>query len=93
MFYRAEAYAPFDLPTLFETDTVRAVIGPYSATVNNDLAAEDTAAFMNYLDYAPGRGGAKDRHRRILHGRRLVAHARPGGYPDRVAATRRVSMG
>ncbi|NIJ09255.1 carboxymethylenebutenolidase [Sphingomonas vulcanisoli] len=50
MFYRAGVYLPFDVPHLFATGTVRDVIGPYSATIDNALAAEDTAFFLQYLD-------------------------------------------
>ncbi len=50
MFYRAGLYLPFDLPRIFALGVVRDVIGPYAATVNNDRAGEDTAAFIAYLD-------------------------------------------
>lgn len=85
MFYRAGPYPPFDLPKLFAENTIREVIGPYARTVDNGLAAEDTVAFLAYLD------GRKD-----VAGPRIatVGYCMGGGwalsvagrFPDRVAA-------
>jgi carboxymethylenebutenolidase len=64
---------------------VRAILGPLMATTGNDKAAEDTEAFLGYLDT-----------RRDLAGRELgavgfcmgggMAFAAAGTYPDRFAA-------
>ena len=85
MFYRAGRYTPFDLPTLFAADRVRAVIGRYSSTVNNDLAAEDTAAFLAYLDTRGDVAGRKIATVGYCMGGGWSLTA-AGRYPDRVAA-------
>jgi carboxymethylenebutenolidase len=84
MFYRFGAYGPIVPAELFAGDFM-AVIGPLMATTGNDKAAEDTAAFLAYLD---ARGD--------VAGRRLgavgfcmgggMAIAAAGTYPDRFGA-------
>lgn len=49
LFYRYGAYGPFDPKELFKGD-FRAVVGPLMATTGNAKAAEDTEAFLAYLD-------------------------------------------
>jgi carboxymethylenebutenolidase len=50
LFYRAGPYAPMDPKAIFAAGNFREVIGPLMATTNNQAAAEDTAAFLAYLD-------------------------------------------
>jgi len=52
LFYRAGPYGPFDPKELMQGD-MRAVVGPLMATTNNHKVAEDTAAFIAYLDSRP----------------------------------------
>jgi carboxymethylenebutenolidase len=50
LFYRAGPYAPMDPKEVFAKGNFREVIGPLMATTSNQLAAEDTAAFLAYFD-------------------------------------------
>lgn len=49
LFYRYGSYGPFDPREVFKGD-VRAILGPLMATTGNAIAAEDTEAFLAYLD-------------------------------------------
>ena len=49
LFYRFGRYEPMDPNTVFAGD-VRAAIGPMASTTGNRKAAEDTKAFITYLD-------------------------------------------
>jgi len=84
LFYRYGPYGPFVPKEVFAGD-VRAILGPLMATTGNDKAAEDTEAFLGYLDT-----------RRDVADRKLgavgfcmgggMALAAAGTYPDRFAA-------
>src|SRR5580698_9129421 len=50
LFYRAGPYAPKDPKAIFAAGNFREIIGPLMDTTNNQRAAEDTAAFIAYLD-------------------------------------------
>jgi carboxymethylenebutenolidase len=84
LFYRFGRYEPMDPKAVFAGDA-RAIIGPMVATTDNMKAAEDTAAFIAYLD------GREDvRPPRIgtvgfcMGGGMALTAA--GVFPDRVAA-------
>ena len=49
LFYRYGSYGPFDPKEVFKGN-VRAILGPLMATTGNAKAAEDTEAFLAYLD-------------------------------------------
>ena len=49
LFYRYGPYGPFVPKEVFKGD-FRAILGPLMATTGNDKAAEDTRAFLAYLD-------------------------------------------
>lgn len=49
LFYRYGPYGPFVPKEVFAGD-FRAILGPLMATTGNDKAAEDTQAFLAYLD-------------------------------------------
>ncbi|MBV9511291.1 MAG: dienelactone hydrolase family protein, partial [Caulobacteraceae bacterium] len=84
LFYRAGPYAPLDPKVVFAGD-VRAAIAPLAGTTSNAKAAEDTAAFIAYLDT-----------RKDVKGRKIgvtgycmgggMAIAAAAAYPDRIAA-------
>ena len=84
LFYRYGPYGPFDPVEVFKGD-FRAVLGPLMATTGNGTAAEDTGAFLAYLDT-----------RDEVRGRELgavgfcmgggMAIAAAGTHPDRFAA-------
>lgn len=52
LFYRYGPYGPLDPKEVFKGD-VRAILGPLMATTGNAKAAEDTDAFLAYLDGRP----------------------------------------
>jgi len=84
LFYRYGPYGPLVPKEVFAGD-FRAILGPMMATTGNDKAAEDTEAFLAYLDTradVAGRGiGAVGFC--MGGGMALVA---AGTYPDRFAA-------
>ena len=49
LYYRHGAYGPYDPKEVLKGD-FRAIIGPLMACTDNHKAAEDTAAFLSYLD-------------------------------------------
>jgi len=84
LFYRYGAYGPFVPKELFAGD-FRAVIGPLMATTGNDKAAEDTAAFLAYLDTRSDIAGKKLGAVGFCMGGGM-AIAAAGTYPDRFGA-------
>ena len=58
LFYRYGPYGPFVPKEVFAGD-FRAVLGPLMATTSNAKAAEDTGAFLDYLDSRPDVKGSK----------------------------------
>ncbi len=84
LFYRYGPYGPFDPKEVFKGD-FRAILGPLMATTGNAKSAEDTEAFLAYLDT-----------RTDVHGRKVgavgfcmgggMAIAAAGTSPDRFAA-------
>jgi carboxymethylenebutenolidase len=85
LFYRAGPYAPLDPKVIFAQPDVRKALGSLMGSTDNRRAAEDTAAFLAYLDtradVAKGKIG-------------VTGYCMGGGialtvaatYPDRVAA-------
>ena len=57
-FYRYGPYGPLVPKEVFKGD-VMAILGPLMATTGNDKAAEDTAAFLAYLDTRKDIAGTK----------------------------------
>ncbi len=58
LFYRYGPYGPFEPREVFKGD-VRAILGPLMATTGNAKAADDTEAFLAYLDTRPEVRGDK----------------------------------
>jgi carboxymethylenebutenolidase len=56
LYYRFGAYGPLDPAEVFKGD-IGAVIGPMMGSTDNHKAAEDTAAFLAYLDTRPDVSG------------------------------------
>jgi carboxymethylenebutenolidase len=84
LFYRFGAYGPYDPKEVMKGD-VRAVIGPMMASTDNHKAAEDTAAFLSYLDTRDDVAGDKVGTVGFCMGGGMALTA-AGYYPDRVAA-------
>ena len=58
LFYRFGTYGPFDPKEVFKGD-FRAILGPLVITTGNAKAAEDTEAFLAYLDTRADVAGSK----------------------------------
>jgi len=84
MFYRFGAYDALVPKELFQGD-FRAVIGPMASTTDNHKAAEDTRAFIAYLDTRPDVAGDKIGTIGLCMGGGMALTA-AGMFPDRVAA-------
>jgi carboxymethylenebutenolidase len=84
LFYRYGAYGPFVPKDLFAGD-FRAVLGPLMATTGNDKAAEDTGAFLAYLDTRNDVTGRKLGAVGFCMGGGMALTA-AGTYPERFAA-------
>ena len=84
LFYRFGPYGPFDPKEVFKGD-FRAILGPLMATTGNRRAAEDSEAFLAYLDTRTDVAG--DRIGAVgfcMGGGMAIAAA--GSRPDRFAA-------
>ena len=84
LFYRYGSYGPF-VPKEVFAGNVRAILGPLMATTGNDKAAEDTEAFLAYLDTRSDVAGRKVGAVGFCMGGGM-ALAAAGTYPDRFAA-------
>jgi carboxymethylenebutenolidase len=84
LFYRYGPYGPFDPKEVFKGD-VRAILGPLMATTSNAKAAEDTEAFLSYLDTRLDVQGAEVGAVGFCMGAGM-AIAAAGTWPDRFAA-------
>lgn len=84
LFYRYGPYGPFDPTEVFKGD-VRAILGPLMATTGNAKAAEDTGAFLAFLDSRADLQGEKVGAVGFCMGGGM-AIAAAGTWPDRFAA-------
>jgi carboxymethylenebutenolidase len=84
LFYRFGSYGPFVPKEVLKGD-FRAIIGPIMATTDNHKAAEDTAAFLSYIDSRGDVAGNKIGTVGFCMGGGMALTA-AGYYPDRVAA-------
>lgn len=84
LFYRYGSYGPFDPKEVFKGD-VRAILGPLMATTGNAKAAEDTEAFLAYLETRSDVQGDKAGAVGFCMGGGM-AIAAAGTRPDRFAA-------
>jgi carboxymethylenebutenolidase len=84
LFYRYGPYGPFVPKDVFAGD-FRAILGPLMATTGTDKAAEDTEAFLAYLDTRGDVAGRKAGAVGFCMGGGM-ALAAAGTFPDRFAA-------
>ena len=84
LFYRHGAYGPLDPKEVFAGD-FRATVGPLMASTGNARAAQDTEAFLAYLDTRDDVAGDKIGTVGFCMGGGMALTA-AGTYPDRVAA-------
>lgn len=84
MFYRFGPYAPLLPKEVFKAD-FRAMVGPMMATTDNHKAAEDSAAFIAYLDSRSDVAGPKIGTVGFCMGGGMALTA-AGFHPERIAA-------
>lgn len=84
LFYRYGPYGPFVPKDVFAGD-FRVILGPLMATTGNDKAAEDTEAFLAYLDTRADVAGRKIAAVGFCMGGGMALVA-AGTYPDRFLA-------
>jgi carboxymethylenebutenolidase len=84
LFYRCGPYAPL-VPKEVFAGNFRAILGPMMATTGNDKAAEDTEAFLAYVDTRGDVAGCKVGAVGFCMGGGM-ALAAAGTYPDRFGA-------
>lgn len=85
LFYRAGPYEPLDPKAVFATGDVRKAIGHLLGSTNNQLAAEDAAAFLAHLDTRADVAGKKVGVTGYCMGGGISLTA-AATYPDRIAA-------
>lgn len=85
LFYRAGRYEPLDPKVVFATGNVRAALGHLFGSTDNKRAAEDTAAFLEYIDTRKDVLGAKVGTTGYCMGGGLSLTV-AGKFPDRIAA-------
>jgi carboxymethylenebutenolidase len=85
LYYRAGPYEPLDPKEVFASGDIRAAIGHLLASTDNRRAAEDTAAFLGYLDSRDDIAGTKVGTTGYCMGGAISLTA-AGTYPDRIAA-------
>ncbi len=85
LFYRAGPYEPLDAAAMFAAPDVRAALGPLIESTDNRRAADDTAAFLDYLDSRQDVAGTKVGTTGYCMGGAISLTA-AATYPDRIAA-------
>jgi len=85
LYYRAGSFAPFDPATVWESEPERARLMALVRSVDNQLAARDTGACLDFLRDQPETNDAKIGCVGYCLGGR-VALSVAGTYPDRIAA-------
>jgi carboxymethylenebutenolidase len=85
LFYRAGPYEPLDPKKVFASGDARAAIGHLFASTDNRRAADDTEAFLAYLDGRADVAGTKVGTTGYCMGGGISLTA-AGTYPDRVGA-------
>lgn len=85
LFYRYGTYEPLEPKQVFATGDVRKAIGHLLSSTDNRRAAEDTEAFIGYLDSRNDIAGRKIGTTGYCMGGGMSLTA-AGTYPDRIAA-------
>jgi carboxymethylenebutenolidase len=85
LFYRIGAYEPLDPKVIFAAKDIRAAIGHLLAATDNRRAAQDTAAFLAYLDSRDDVAGTKYGATGYCMGGAIALTA-AGTYPEKFAA-------
>ena len=85
LFYRVGPYEPLDVKEVFASGDVRAVLAPFLGSTDNRRAAQDTRAFLAYLEGRDDVSGSKVGTTGYCMGG-AISLTVAGTYPDRVAA-------
>jgi carboxymethylenebutenolidase len=85
LFYRAGPYEPLDVKEVFASGDVRAVLGPLLGSTDNRRAAQDTGAFLDYLDGRDDVAGSRVGTTGYCMGG-AISLTVAGTSPDRIAA-------
>jgi carboxymethylenebutenolidase len=85
LFYRAGPYEPLDVAAVFASGDVRKALGPLMSSTDNRRAAQDTDAFLGYLDGRGDVAGTKVGTTGYCMGGAISLTA-AGTHPDRIAA-------
>lgn len=85
LFYRAGRYEPLEPATVFASGDVRKALGPLMSSTDNQRAASDTAALLDYLDTRDDVAGPKVGTTGYCMGGGISLTV-AGTYPDRIAA-------
>ena len=85
LFYRIGPYDPLDVEAVFAAPDVRAALRPMIDSTDNRRAADDTAAFLDYLDSRHDVAGTKVGTTGYCMGGAISITA-AATYPDRIAA-------
>ncbi len=85
LFYRAGGYEPLDPKAVFATGDVRSALAHLFSSTDNRRAAEDTEAFLDYLNSREDVAGDRVGTTGYCMGGAISLTA-AGTYPDRVAA-------
>lgn len=85
LYYRAGPYEPLDVKAVFASGDVRGVLAPLMGSTDNQRAAQDTGAFLDYLDGRGDVAGRKVGTTGYCMGGAISLTA-AATYPDRIAA-------
>jgi carboxymethylenebutenolidase len=85
LFYRAGSYEPFDVKAVFASGDVRGALAPVMGSTDNQRAAQDTEAFLDYLLGRSDVSGTKVGTTGYCMGG-AISLTVAGTYPDRIAA-------
>jgi carboxymethylenebutenolidase len=85
LFYRAGPYEPLDVKEVFASGDVRKFLAPFLGSTDNRRAAQDTRAFLDYLDSRDDVAGPKVGTFGYCMGGAISLTA-AATYPDRIAA-------
>jgi carboxymethylenebutenolidase len=85
LYYRAGPYEPLDVGAVFASGDVRGALAPLLGSTDNQRAAQDTEAFLEYLDTRDDVAGRKVGTTGYCMGG-AISLTIAGTYPERVAA-------
>jgi carboxymethylenebutenolidase len=85
LYYRAGSYEPLDVGAVFASSDVRTALAPFMGSTDSHRAAQDTGAFLDYLQGRSDVSGTRVGTTGYCMGG-AISLTVAGTYPDRVAA-------